>query len=231
MMAKLLGWMTSARDAAPSRTGRRNIDGWVILTGLVTLIICMWAVRDGDVGDAEESIFHAINDLPEFLKPPMWAGQLLGLLVTPLLGAAVAVYFRRYRLAAMAAALVPLKLFFERVVVKELVQRERPIGTLTDVIVRDNSTPGLSFPSGHAILAFGLAALLAPYLNRRWQVTVFALATFNGVARMYLGAHNPLDIVGGAALGLAIGAGLNLAFGVPVRRGDSDVARPGDQSR
>jgi undecaprenyl-diphosphatase len=40
------------------------------------------------------------------------------------------------------------------------------------------------------------------------------------VARVYLGAHAPLDVVGGAALGVAIGAALNLLVGVPAfRRG------------
>jgi membrane-associated phospholipid phosphatase len=35
------------------------------------------------------------------------------------------------------------------------------------------------------------------------------------VARVYPGAHNPLDVDGGAGLGLCIGGLLNLAFGVP----------------
>ena len=35
------------------------------------------------------------------------------------------------------------------------------------------------------------------------------------VTRVYVGAHNPLDVICGAALGLVIGGGLNLAFGVP----------------
>ncbi|HEV8163393.1 MAG TPA: hypothetical protein VGR74_02895 [Actinomycetota bacterium] len=35
-------------------------------------------------------------------------------------------------------------------------------------------------------------------------------------ARVYVGAHNPLDVICGAALGVAIGSGLNLVVGVPV---------------
>jgi undecaprenyl-diphosphatase len=216
--------MASGRETAPNRFGRRRADAWIAFVGLVVLVVCMLLVRDGKVGDAEESVFRAINDLPDFLKAPLWVGQLPGLLVTPLLAAVGFAYFRRYRLAAMAAALVPLKLFFERSVVKALVERERPIQTLTDVIVRDESSPGLSFPSGHAILAFGLAALLAPYLSRRWQIIVYAVALLNGFARVYLGAHNPLDIVGGAALGLAIGGGLNLLLGVPQRKPTGEQA-------
>lgn len=36
---------------------------------------------------------------------------------------------------------------------------------------------------------------------------------------MYLGAHNPLDVIGGAAIGLAIAAGLDLVFDVARGRG------------
>jgi undecaprenyl-diphosphatase len=40
------------------------------------------------------------------------------------------------------------------------------------------------------------------------------------VTRVYVGAHNPLDVICGAALGFVIGACLNLAFGVPEPRGE-----------
>jgi undecaprenyl-diphosphatase len=81
---------------------------------------------------------------------------------------------------------------------------------------------GLSFVSGHAIITFAIAGLLALVLPRRWAVVVFVLASLNAVARVYLGAHNPLDVVGGAAVGLAIAAALDLVL---------DVARDRTSSR
>jgi membrane-associated phospholipid phosphatase len=51
------------------------------------------------------------------------------------------------------------------------------------------------------------------------------LATLNAVARVYLGAHNPLDVVGGAAVGLAIAAALDLVLDVARGRAGSRSER------
>ena len=196
---------------------RRRADAWAVLGGLVVLAACMFIVRSGEVGSVEEAVFHAINGLPDFLQAPVWLFQIPGILVFPLLVALVALLLRRYRLAAAMALSVPIKLLLERRVVKVLVERQRPGTSVSDAILRDASPTGLSFPSGHAVLAFALAGLLAPYLGRNGKLVVYTLAALNGVARIYLGAHNPLDIVGGAGLGIAIAGALNLVFGVPAQ--------------
>ena len=66
--------------------------------------------------------------------------------------------------------------------------------------------------SGHAIIAWAVATLLWPHLPRRWRGVPVAVALVNSVARIYLGAHSPLDLVGGAAVGVVIGSGLLLAL-------------------
>ena len=64
-----------------------------------------------------------------------------------------------------------------------------------------------SFPSGHATTAFACAALLA-WAAPRLAVPFFILAAAIGFSRIYVGVHYPLDVVGGAALGLAIATAL-----------------------
>jgi len=63
---------------------------------------------------------------------------------------------------------------------------------------------GSSFPSGHMMLFFALAVTVW-YVNRAWGVWFLALSAVIGVARIYVGVHWPLDILGGAVIGLASG--------------------------
>jgi len=182
--------------------------------------VCAVIAADGQVGPIERAAFHAVNGLPDWLYRPMLLFQYLGVLAMPLVVAAGALAFRRWRLAAALVLVVPLKLATERVA-KLLVQRERPGTTVPDAVLRGVHPAGLSFVSGHAIITFAIAGLLGLVLPRRWAVVAFVLATLNGVARVYLGAHNPLDVVGGAAVGLAIAAALDLVLDVARDHGGS----------
>jgi undecaprenyl-diphosphatase len=60
-----------------------------------------------------------------------------------------------------------------------------------------------SFPSGHAATSFAAATILSakvPRLAPVWLLLAAAIA----FSRVYVGVHYPLDIVGGAVLGLLI---------------------------
>jgi membrane-associated phospholipid phosphatase len=195
-------------------------DVVVLVASLAVFAGCAVVAADGRVGPLERALFHAVNGLPDWLYQPMLLFQYLGVLAMPLVVALGALVFRRWRLAAALVLVVPLKLALERLV-KLLVHRERPGTTVGDAVLRGVHPAGLSFVSGHAIITFAIAGLLALVLPRRWAVVAFVLATLNAVARVYLGAHNPLDVVGGAAVGLAIAATLDLVLDVARDRGGS----------
>lgn len=182
--------------------------------GLALVVPSAFIASAGDVPEWEQAVFRAINGLPEALRPVFDSMQLLGVLGLPLLVALPAVLLRKWRLALTLALLPPLKLLVERQVLKALVERGRPGQTEPVAVLRDVPEAGLSFPSGHTIIALGVATLLAPYLRRPWQIVAFAIAVLVCVARVYLGAHNPLDTVAGAGAGLFLGGLLILVVGV-----------------
>jgi undecaprenyl-diphosphatase len=190
----------------------------MLVASLAVFTACAVIVADGRVGPAERAVFHAINGLPGWLYGPMLVAQYLGVLAMPLVVAAGALAFRRWRLAGALVLVVPSKLALERVA-ELLVERERPGATVADAILRGVPSAGPSFTSGHAIITFAIAGLLVLVLPRRWGIVAFVLATCNAVARVYLGANNPLDVVGGAAIGLAIAATLDLVLDVARDRG------------
>ena len=195
---------------------RRQSDVICIAVGLAVLGLGMIAVRDGTVSGFEESIFRAINDLPQALYPLLWPFQQAGAVLVGPVVALVALVLGYRRLAAAALVVTVMKLVLERVV-KAMVTRERP-GTSIDPDIHMRgavSATGESFVSGHAVLIAALAGIVTPYLRGRWKIVPWILVGLVLVARVYVGAHNPLDVVCGAALGVAIGGAANLIFGVP----------------
>jgi membrane-associated phospholipid phosphatase len=98
--------------------------------------------------------------------------------------------------------------------VKQIVRRPRPVTLLPGIRHRGREATGLGYLSGHAGVAVALGAAALPLLGPRGHALALAAIPLVGLTRIYVGAHFPLDVAGGAALGFAV----NAAAGIAVSR-------------
>jgi undecaprenyl-diphosphatase len=103
-------------------------------------------------------------------------------------------------------------------VIKEVAKRGRPEALIDSVQARETfATGSLGFPSGHAAVAAALTVVVTPHLRRRWRIVPAALLVIVCIGRMYVAAHTPLDLIGGAALGASAGFAANLLIGTAIK--------------
>jgi len=185
-----------------------------LLAGLAILLVCTATVRPDDVGTLETDQFRLVNDLPDALFPAFWVVMQAGNVLAIGVVAAVVAATRRFWLAANLA-ITGIGVWLAARWIKDQVGRGRPADLLSDVHLRGHHDSGLGFVSGHAAVAVAIATMIVPYLGRRARWVAVAVAVGVCLSRMYVGAHLPLDVVGGAALGWAAGSLVHLLLGAP----------------
>jgi membrane-associated phospholipid phosphatase len=183
--------------------------------GAVVLAVSIYGARYPTIHPAEMRVFRAFNRLPGFLYWILWLPMQLGnLVVGCVVGVLVAVWKGDLGIGVAVVGATIVKLVVERIVRREmapyLTVRQRPGTSEPGAILRGGDVPksGMSFPSGHVILVAGISGLLAMSLEWQYAWIPWLCTALVMLGRMYVGAHNPLDVTAGLGAGLLIGGGL-----------------------
>jgi undecaprenyl-diphosphatase len=197
------------------------VCGYVALAAasiLLALFVTDVLVKVGGIGSADESaIVSIVADRTPFLSDASSVGSAVGgAPVLPILVGLIAIVcaiLRRWRIAAFAVFVLVVESATYRVT-SWVVPRDRPhVHRLEDL------PANASYPSGHTAASIavyaGLVLLLTSAIpNRRVRIAAWlaaiVLPLFVAFSRMYRGMHHPLDVAGGALVG--VGAVLVLLF-------------------
>lgn len=175
----------------------------IVLTIIFTLLTLSLLWSTGQRLDTW--IFIRLNlrgNHPLWLDRMMWVltqignggfGMILGILF----------YLVGERRLAVELLLGILSLWLAVELIKAIVERSRPFLTLEGTRVIGWRERGKSFPSGHTSQAFFMMTLLAYYFQPHAAINLlfYITAGLVGLTRVYVGAHYPRDVIGGAILG------------------------------
>ena len=196
------GWLVTALGAALF-----GVSALVLKTGTLS-----W----------DESLFRVLNEVPaaaaSVLTPLSRLFRPAGIVVVVVL-AVVYVVARNRSVLPMAAGAVAAGLAWALAnAAKAIADRPRPYEVITDAVLRQQPAHGTSFPSSHTAVTVAVVIALAPFLARPLAGAGIGYAVLVGWSRVYLGVHYPLDVLGGAGIGLAAGGVILLALGTLLRR-------------
>lgn len=174
----------------------------------------------------ERRLFETVNTFPGWLETPVHVVMTLGLVIAVPLLAGVAFLLRHPR-AGTAIGVAGMAAYLLAKVGKDVVARGRPLTVFGDaeVIGRGAIQAGLGFPSGHAAVSTAIVCAVIPFLRTPWRWALLVVPVLVSFGRVYVGAHLPLDVVGGAAIGLFCAAAYHLVISRPSVRG-ADVEEP-----
>ena len=102
------------------------------------------------------------------------------------------------------------------ILVKTIINRQRPFESLDEIIIFEPKPHSRSFPSWHSYNGLAQAIILAYLLNSLLFLILFLIiALLIGFSRIKLGVHYPSDVIAGFFLGF-LGAIMTISFFGPL---------------
>lgn len=173
----------------------------LLLATFLALIVVTTLAAIREVSLVEQFVFEFIYELTAPLLPFMQVVTQLGGLPMLLISIAVSAAAGRRKLAAQLF-LAGGFAFAVSMVLKSVISRPRPYELLQAVTQHDLLATGFGYPSGHTAIAVSLAVILYQVFPKSSRWVLILLAFLVGISRISLGVHSPLDVIGGALIGL-----------------------------
>jgi len=217
-MISLDSWWWPKR---PARVPRARAAGLVAGLGAVLFGVSALVLKTGTLG-WDESLFRVLNQVPAaaaaVLTPVSRLFLPAGITVVVVLAVVYVVARNRGVLPVAAGAAAAGLAWALAHAAKAIADRPRPYEVMAGAVLRQQPAHGTSFPSSHTAVTVAVVIALVPFLARPLAVAGIGYAVLVGWSRVYLGVHYPLDVLGGAGIGLAAGGVILLALGMLLPR-------------
>ena len=223
-MISLESWWWPKR---PARVPRPGTAGILAGLGAVLFAVSALLLKSGAVS-WDVSLFRVLNEVPAALVPVLTLLSRLfspvGIIAVVALTLIYVVARNRSVLPVTAGAVAAATAWVLSHVAKALADRPRPYEVVAGAVLRQQPAHGTSFPSAHTAVTVAVVIALVPFLPQALAAVAIAYAVMVGCSRVYLGVHYPLDVLGGAGIGMAVGGVILLALGVLLHRAPAGAA-------
>ena len=170
----------------------------------------------------DERAYRTINEVPSemasLLTPLARLCSPVGIAVTAVVAAVYVAVRGRSIFPVLVSASAGGVAWLAASLAKAVADRPRPYEVMAGAVLRQSPAHGTSFPSTHTAVAVATVIALVPFLPRPAEIAAVAYAVLVGWSRVYLGVHYPLDVIGGAGIGLLVGGLVLLPVGRLFRR-------------
>ena len=201
---------------APGVSQRRIGDVVRVVVGAGTVLGACLVARGDNPGRVQSNLFRLINELPGGAAAAFVGVTQLGALGAVPAVAGIALLGRRPRLAR--SLIVAGGVAWAAAKAIQLAAHIEPADVvLPHVVLRGATAAGGGFPAVHVAVAAALATVAGVYLSPSARRLAWLGVAAVGLARVYVGAHLPIDALGGFGVGWATGSAVVLALGA--RRG------------
>lgn len=184
---------------------KKSFNLYLAALGFTAYAVCAFAVQGRAALGWETSVFDWIYSWPQFLKPIFIVITQLGnAWFLPVLCLAIWIWHKKSLAVRLLFSGTTAYLLVQ--IAKEIIARPRPEFLLDNVAIREPFVNGYGFPSGHSAMIMLAGIILWPHVKKQWRWLIPVVVALVGISRIYLGAHLPMDIIGGFAIGFIVAA-------------------------